>query len=73
MVSEDLVTNYSLSIGGAASIKIFSREFIYKGEVDTDGKACGRGIAYLSENHRITYEGTFFDNGICKSNNIYKN
>ena len=46
-------------------ISVLGRPFLYSGEVDKLGKACGTGLAVLLDDPHVRYEGTFFNDQVC--------
>ena len=49
----------SLLHTGHKKVKLFAKEFDYKGELDKDGNVCGHGVATRKT---YKYEGTFLNN-----------
>ena len=45
-------------------INVLGRYLAYSGEVDLNGKACGRGVATLLDDPNIHYKGTFLNDQI---------
>ena len=44
---------------GHKKVRLFAKEFEYKGELDEEGNVCGHGVATRKT---YKYEGTFFNN-----------
>ena len=53
----DLISSQLRS--GHKKVKLFAKEFEYKGEPDKEGNVCGHGVATRKT---YKYEGTFFNN-----------
>ena len=58
-IVETLTIYYSSFLSGTANFQIFERDVIYKGFVDSEGKAFGCGTATDLDDPNYVYTGTF--------------
>ena len=54
--------NLNTSNEGRKNIILYDIEWLYMGELDSEGEACGFGVAICVDNPHQRNEGIFYDN-----------